>query len=499
MSLAILYSRARLGLHAPLVTIEVHISAGIPQFAIAGLPETAVKESKHRVRSALLQSGFDFPAGRITVNLAPADLPKEGGRFDLPIALGILAATHQISKQDLDQYEIAGELALSGEIRKIHGALPFALQTKQAHRSLIIPEYNALEAHLSRCPIYPTKQLLDVVAHFNQQTPLTLYQNAEPLLNLPPQPDFSEVIGQYQAKRVLEIAASGGHNVLMIGTPGAGKTMLAERLPSILPPMSEKEALETISIYSISDQAFDMTQWGRRPFRSPHHTASSIALVGGGSIPKPGEISLAHNGVLFLDEFPEFKRNTIETLREPLESGKIVIARAAKSIQFPANFQLVCAMNPCPCGYLGANLQTCTCTSEQVQRYQSKISGPMLDRIDLQLRVSSLPAQAFLKPNSTPSESSATVKNRVIEARNRAISRAQLPNAQLKTSNLSKFCQLDARAEQLIEQALSKFNLSTRAYHKTLKVAQTIADLANEDNIKAEHMQEALGYRSLRA
>jgi magnesium chelatase family protein len=498
MSLAVIYSRARLGLHAPLVTIEVHISSGIPQFAIAGLPETAVKESKHRVRSALLQSGFEFPAGRITVNLAPADLPKEGGRFDLPIALGILAATHQIAKQELDRYEIAGELALSGEIRRIHGALPFALQTKQAQRMLIIPEYNALEASLSRCTLYPTQHLLDVSAHFNKRKPLEPYQNHMPTRAPEAMPDFSEVIGQYQAKRVLEIAATGGHNVLMIGTPGAGKTMLAERLPSILPSMTETEAIETIAIYSISDQPINLAQWGKRPFRNPHHTASGIALVGGGSLPKPGEISLAHNGVLFLDEFPEFNRKTIETLREPLESGKIIIARAAKTIQFPARFQLICAMNPCPCGYLGASNQACTCTSEQVQRYQSRLSGPMLDRIDLQLRVSSLPTQAFLKPSNTPAESSTLIKSRVIAARDRALARAQIPNAQLSGSQIQTFCPLDTRAEQLLDQALTQFNLSTRAYHKTLKVARTIADLASEENIKSEHVQEALGYRGFK-
>ncbi|MFA6036725.1 MAG: YifB family Mg chelatase-like AAA ATPase [Legionellales bacterium] len=498
MSLAVIYSRARLGLHAPLVTIEVHISAGIPQFAIAGLPETAVKESKHRVRSALLHSRFEFPAGRITVNLAPADLPKEGGRFDLPIALGILAATQQISKKDLELYEIAGELALSGEIRRIQGALPFALQTKQAQRMLIIPEHNALEANLSRCPIYPAQHLLDVSAHFNKSKPLTLYQNDAPHLIAQPMPDFSEVIGQYQAKRVLEIAASGGHNALMIGTPGAGKTMLAERLPSILPNMSEAEAIETIAIYSISDQPINLSHWGKRPFRNPHHTASGIALVGGGSMPKPGEISLAHNGVLFLDEFPEFNRKTIETLREPLESGKIVIARATKTIQFPARFQLICAMNPCPCGYLGASNHACTCTSEQVQRYQSKISGPMLDRIDLQLRVSSLPAQAFLKANDVTSESSAIIKSRVIAARNRALARAEVANAQLSSAQIKNFCQLDTRAEQLLEKALTQFNLSTRAYHKTLKIARTIADLDAAENINIEHVQEALGYRGFK-
>lgn len=498
MSLAVIYSRARLGLHAPLVTIEVHISAGIPQFAIAGLPETAVKESKHRVRSALLQGGFEFPPGRITVNLAPADLPKEGGRFDLPIALGILAATQQISKQSLDQYEIAGELALSGEIRRIHGALPFALQTKQAQRMLIIPKQNVAEASLSGCSIYPTEHLLDVSAHFNQNKLLELYQGTMPLSCEQVMPDFSEVIGQYQAKRALEIAASGGHHVLMIGTPGAGKTMLAERLPGILPNLTKEEALETIALYSISDQVFNLAQWGRRPFRSPHHTASGAALVGGGTWPKPGEISLAHHGVLFLDEFPEFNRKVIETLREPLESGKIRIARAATSIEFPARFQLICAMNPCPCGYLGASHHTCVCTSEQVTRYQSRISGPMLDRIDLQLKVSSLPTQAFLKPNTTPSESSLAIKARVLDARNRALARASIPNAQLTSAQIQAFCRLDARTEHLLEQALGQFNLSARAYHKILKVARTIADLAQAENISANHVQEALSYRGFK-
>lgn len=494
MSLAVIYSRARLGLHAPLVTIEVHMSGGLPQFNIAGLPATAVKESKHRVRSALLQSGFEFPSGKITINLAPADLPKEGGRFDLPIALGILAATHQIAQQELSQYEIAGELALSGEIRRIQGALPFALQTTQAQRTLIIPEQNALEASLSRARIYPIKHLLDVTAHFNQRKSLTLYDQVLPQAQQNWMPDFSDVLGQYQAKRVLEIAASGGHHVLMTGAPGSGKTMLAERLPSILPDMSETEAIETIAIYSISKQSFDLTQWGKRPFRNPHHTASGVALVGGGPNPKPGEISLAHQGVLFLDELPEFNRQVIETLREPLESGKIAIARASNTIEFPARFQMICAMNPCPCGYLGVSHQSCTCTHEQVQRYKARISGPMLDRIDLQLQVASLPSHAFLKTNA-PGESSADIKARVIAARNKALTRANKANAQLSSAQIKNDCTLDAQAEHLLEQAMTQFHLSARAYHKVLKVARTIADLADAQNIQAAHLQEALGYR----
>ncbi len=499
MSLAVIFSRARLGLDAPLVTIEVHISPGIPQFAIAGLPETAVKESKHRVRSALMHSGFEFPPGKITINLAPADLPKEGGRFDLPIALGILAATDQIVRNKFESYEIAGELSLSGEVRRIQGVLPFALQTKEVDRMLIIPESNALEASISRAKIYPTKHLLEVSAHFNQRESLSLYQSTAPRFSTAANRlDFSDVVGQHQAKRALEIAASGGHHLLMIGTPGAGKTMLAERLPGILPDMTDKEAIETLAIYSISPQSFQMTDWGKRPFRSPHHTASAIALVGGGSIPKPGEISLAHHGVLFLDEFPEFSRHVIETLREPMESGKIVIARAATSLQFPARFQLVCAMNPCPCGYLGVKQKTCTCTSEQVQRYGAKISGPMLDRIDLQLRVNSLPIEAFLKPHQTQSESSHTIKQRVLQARNKALARTNMPNAQLSSAGIKTCCPLDTKTQHILEQALTQLNLSSRAYHKILKVARTIADLADEDHIQVTHVQEALGYRGFK-
>ncbi len=383
-------------------------------------------------------------------------------------------------------------------MRPIRACLPFALQTQYAKRKLIIPTDNAREASLSAADIYPAKHLLDVSAHFSHQKKLTVHEKPPEISTIHYHHDFSDVIGQYATKRALEIAAAGNHNLLMLGSPGAGKTMLAERMPTILPPMTTEEAVETISVYSISDQAFQFKHWGKRPFRAPHHTASGIALVGGGSQPKPGEISLAHNGILFLDEFPEFNRKVIETLREPMESGKIHIARAQASMLFPAKFQLIAAMNPCPCGYLGSPTHSCTCTSEQVQRYQSKISGPILDRIDIQVRVNNLPTHAFLKPHEAKGENSDTIRKRVIAARDIAIHRANVPNAQLSNQQVKQCCALNTECENILEKALDQFNLSARAYHKVLKLSRTIADLAQEKNIQAAHLYEALGYRGFK-
>ncbi|MCU7810276.1 MAG: YifB family Mg chelatase-like AAA ATPase, partial [Candidatus Thiodiazotropha sp. (ex Notomyrtea botanica)] len=388
MSLAILYSRAQEGIQAPLVTVEIHLANGLPALSIVGLPEMAVRESKDRVRGALTNSQFEFPARRITINLAPADLPKEGGRFDLPIGLGILAASGQLPKATLENYEFAGELALSGELRPVTGILPAALAAREAGRTLIVPRQNADEAALvADLNLHCADHLLEVCAHLNGTSLLpTIRKNSRPTVS-GHQPYLAEVKGQHQAKRALEIAAAGGHALLFIGPPGTGKSMLATRLPGILPEMSEDEALESAAIASITNRPFQPERWLQRPFRSPHHTASAVALVGGGSKPRPGEISLAHNGVLFLDELPEFERHVLEVLREPMENGWITISRATQQAEYPARFQLIAAMNPCPCGYLGDGSERCRCSIEQIKRYRNRISGPLLDRIDMHVEV----------------------------------------------------------------------------------------------------------------
>lgn len=495
MSTAIIYSRASAGIDAPLVTVETHISNGLPGFSIVGLPETAVKESKDRVRSAILNSQFEFPARRITVNLAPADLPKDGGRFDLPIALGILAASGQIVRDNLVVYEFAGELALTGELRAIVGALPFALATNAMQRSLIVPQENANEAGLVRsATVLPAKHILDVCSHLQNQQNLIPHKTEIMELNNSYTFDLADVRGQYQAKRVLEIAAAGRHSLLMRGQPGTGKTMLASRLPSILPEMTEEEALQVASVYSISHKKFDYQQWKIRPFRAPHHTASSIALVGGGRPPKPGEISLAHQGVLFLDELPEFNRNVLEALREPLESGYVTISRASYQMQFPAKFQLITAMNPCPCGYFGDVHSRCHCTSEQIERYQHRLSGPLLDRIDLHIDVPALP-KGILSGKDHTVESSAVVRNRVMQARAKQLIRANKVNAELFGKEIERHCQLEDQAKEILDTAMEKLKLSARAYHRIIKVARTIADLDAHEMIAVKHMTEALSYR----
>ena len=494
MSLAVLYSRALSGMEAALVTVEVHLANGLPAFTIVGLPETEVKESKDRVRAALQNCQFDFPARRITVNLAPADLPKESGRFDLPIALGILAATGQIPSNKLTQYEYAGELALTGELRPIRGALAMTYRAASSGRAFMLPAANAAEAALVEdAVVYPAQTLLQVVAHITGRE-LMLPFVSQPQTIPPRYPDMSEVKGQLQTRRALEIAAAGGHSLLMVGPPGTGKSMLAARFPSILPAMTEAEALQSAAVQSL-DGNFDVSKWKTRPYRAPHHTASGVALVGGGSNPRPGEISMALHGVLFLDELPEFDRKVLEVLREPLESGHITISRAARRADFPAQFQLIAAMNPCPCGYLGHYNGKCRCTPDQIARYRGKISGPFLDRIDIQIEVPAVPQNDLL--SKTQGEKSAQIQPRVEAARQRQLARQGKANAQLSVTEIDQVCTLDTATLNLLQQAITRLNLSARAYHRVLKVARTLADLSGDADIAVKHIAEAVQYRRM--
>jgi magnesium chelatase family protein len=495
VSLAVLHSRALAGLHAPEVTVEVHLGNGLPSFTIVGLPDTEVKESRDRVRAALVNSRFEFPARRITVNLAPAELRKESGRFDLPIALGILAASRQIETAEFANYEFAGELSLTGALRPVRGALAMTWRAAQDGRAFVLPLRSADEAALVEgANIYQAGSLLDVCAHLAGRQPMS-HPAAQPATAAPAYPDLAEVKGQAHAKRALEVAAAGGHSVLMVGPPGTGKSMLAARFPGLLPPMSNAEALESGALASLGSAGFRPEHWKQRPFRAPHHSASMVALVGGGSDPRPGEISLAHNGVLFLDELPEFDRRVLEALREPLESGRVAVSRAARQAEYPARFQLIAAMNPCACGYLGHFSGRCRCTPDQVARYRGKISGPLLDRIDIQIEMPTLREEELISAGR--GENSEQVRARAEAARGRQSERQGKLNSQLGPRELERVCPTEDAAQALLKQAIARLNLSARAYHRVLKLARTIADLAGRSTIGIAHMAEAIQYRRL--
>lgn len=494
MSLALVHSRARVGIAAPAVRIEVMLSGGLPHTTMVGLPEAAVRESRDRVRAALLCARFDYPQQRILINLAPADLPKEGGRFDLAIALGILAASDQIDRHLLDNYEFLGELALTGELRGVDGALPAAIAAAGQGRTLVLAAGNGEEAALAQhADVRVARTLLEVCASLaSRSLPHAVPAPVTPLAVS----DLRDVRGQQQARRALEVAAAGGHHLLLLGTPGCGKTLLASRLPGILPDATEAEALETATIASCTGTGIDTARWRHRPYRAPHHTASAVSLVGGGAHPRPGEISLAHNGVLFLDELPEWSRHTLEVLREPLESGTVMVARAARTDAFPARFQLVAAMNPCPCGWAGDRSGRCRCSSEAIQRYRGRVSGPLLDRIDLHVQVQRL-EPSELRSGAPLGEDSTTVRARVVAAREVQLARSGKPNAQLLPTELDAHCHLDPDDQHLLETAVEQLQLSARSMHRILRVARTVADLAGQEQIATAHLAEAIGYRQV--